>query len=507
MAALGGRWRRGLAIALPIAAGIGITLILEASPPWRTLVATIQGVGFDPGRTAMITAWIAAGIAAAVTAALSRNLAAGAICGTAFFVGGYEVSWAAQLVASPPSLPGLPEQLVTASLVMNLLTMASASIVLNFVAAATAEALSFLAVRRKAAVPVVSVTRRRHSPWDWGWRGIAMLVLAGSTLAAIRGVDPLIRYGPDFQTFQPVPVRAAPGLHQTVGPAAPTATPEPGRLFYRQFDSQAMHGMRSFGVYLPPGYNYYAGYSYPVLVLLHGDPGSVLDWGHLGIQDLLNAAIARGLVPPLIAVIPDGNGTVSSATQWANRRDGRDQVESSVLELMRLIDRDYRTLADPGQRLIAGLSSGGFGAANLAARHPDQFGIAISLSGYFAALGPVFGGDPAYISANSPFDLVRDRPAARTVDYLLVVGTSDPSFWRAAERFAAELARLRVPHSLRLLPGAHQGRVWITGLLISLEQVKAHVWPAAPSPEHPGGRSGRSPAAAAFVAGQARVLL
>jgi enterochelin esterase-like enzyme len=147
-------------------------------------------------------------------------------------------------------------------------------------------------------------------------------------------------------------------------------------------------------------------------------------------------------------------------------------MESSVLELVAQVDQEYRTLAGPHHRVIAGLSDGGYGAANIALRHPDVFGMAISLSGYFKAEGLAFGDDRAYMRANSPASIVRDQPASRTVRLILVAGTSDGQYLRNTEAFAAELDRWAMPHALVRLTGGHESSVWTSGLVIGLQQLK-----------------------------------
>jgi enterochelin esterase-like enzyme len=227
---------------------------------------------------------------------------------------------------------------------------------------------------------------------------------------------------------------------------------------------------RKFFVYLPPGYQLpsAAARRYPVIYLLHGDPGSPPDWIHLGAPALMDEGIDRRLVPPMIMVFADGNGRVGGATQWANRYDGRDRVEDALLELVTTVDQRYRTLPDRRDRFIGGLSSGAFGAANLAARHPGIFGTAMSFSGYFIARGPVFGGIKTDIWANSPYDLVQVKSAARTVDYILAVGSSDPRYERSTVAFANELSQLRVAHSLHFVAGAHSSSAWIEALQYAL---------------------------------------
>jgi enterochelin esterase-like enzyme len=148
-------------------------------------------------------------------------------------------------------------------------------------------------------------------------------------------------------------------------------------------------------------------------------------------------------------------------------------MESSVLELVAQVDQEYRTLAGPHHRVIAGLSDGGYGAANIALRHPDIFGMAISLSGYFKAEGLAFGDDRAYMRANSPASIVRDQPASRTVRLILVAGTSDGQYLRNTEAFAAELDRWAMPHALVRLPGGHQALQPLQ-LPVDLQRLRRH---------------------------------
>jgi enterochelin esterase-like enzyme len=262
-----------------------------------------------------------------------------------------------------------------------------------------------------------------------------------------------------------------------VDPAHPAAPPEPipshGQLLDEVYHSTAMGEDRHFLIYLPPTYGLKRAVSrqYPVLYLLHGDPGGPSEWVQFGAINIFDAGIAAGAMPETIVVLPDGNGHVTAATQWANRFDGRDRIEDAVLELIDTVDQDYRTIPDRAHRLIGGLSSGAFGAANIAARHPDTFGIAMSFSGYFVAIGPVFGGVPSYIRVNSPYYIVQDEAAAKTVRFILVVGSLDPTYLKTNRAFADLLGRQGVPHSLDVLGGGHSADIWQSGLALGMTRV------------------------------------
>jgi S-formylglutathione hydrolase FrmB len=129
-------------------------------------------------------------------------------------------------------------------------------------------------------------------------------------------------------------------------------------------------------VLLPAGYDSPSQRRYPVLYLLHGASGNQTDWTTQGDAVALTARL------PLIVVMPDG-GSGGFYTNWFNNgRGGLPRWEDwHVKRLIPYVDSHYRTLATRGERAIAGLSMGGFGTFSYAARHPDLFTAALSLSG------------------------------------------------------------------------------------------------------------------------------
>ena len=424
------------------AAAIAVVAGLASSPLWVALRGGLLFLDFDPDRASLIAAWAACLALAALAGALTGRPWPATLVATAFLAVTHVAPWAWSAVVAPPVLLGSAEQLSPPAL----LGEAAAMLAVGFLVAIPGAAGGSMIGAAAAAL------RRR---WSWG-RLTAMVAVSLAALVVVMEAGPLLRYGPAHGLYLP----AGTGLVPT------------GRVLVRTFHSEAMAADRPFAVYLPPAYGQQGARRYPVVFLLHGEPGGYRDWLNLGLAPILDSAIANGSLPPLIAVMPEGNGEVTKAAQWANAWDGRDRVEDSVLELVRLVDRQYRTLADRRHRVVGGFSEGGFGAANLAARHPGLFGTAISLSGYFTAEGPVFGVNPAYQHANSPSQLLRSPGPARGVAYLLAAGDQDGRYRRASEQFAAELDRLGVRHELFLLSGGHEGGVWTSGLVLCLQEVK-----------------------------------
>ena len=250
----------------------------------------------------------------------------------------------------------------------------------------------------------------------------------------------------------------------SVSPSQPATS----RIAQASFYSQAMREQRSFDIYLPPSYDHAHDRRYPVLFLLHGDGGRINDWAAIGLQAKMDLAIANGLAE-MIVVMPDGSGHFGDETDWANRADGSDPIEDQVLELVTFVDKTYRTQPERSTRFIGGLSSGGFGALNIALHRPDLFSVAMSFSGFSTADDPeadsgVFGDDPTYLAQNSPSALVSSQAAAGDIYYVLSGGRDDAYFQHRMAEFSAELDGLGIAHDFHVVPGGHDGNAWSAGL-------------------------------------------
>jgi enterochelin esterase-like enzyme len=263
-----------------------------------------------------------------------------------------------------------------------------------------------------------------------------------------------------------------------VDPARPTQ-PALSRIVAGSFYSQAMQTQRQFQIYLPSSYEGDRNRTYPVLYLLHGDGGRIGDWAAFGLQAKMDQAIAGG-APAMWLEMPAGSGRNGDLTDWADRWDGSDRVEDQVIDLLRFIDQNYRAISDASTRFIGGLSSGGFGALNLALHHPDLFSTAVSLSGFVAADDPqadpdVFGEDEAYIQRNSPAALVTSQPGAGNIYYVLSGGYDDRYFTQRMVDFSAELDRAGIAHEFHVVPGGHDATAWAAGLDFGLAHLAAQI--------------------------------
>jgi diacylglycerol O-acyltransferase / trehalose O-mycolyltransferase len=126
-------------------------------------------------------------------------------------------------------------------------------------------------------------------------------------------------------------------------------------------------------ILVPAGYDANPARRYPVLYLLHGSYDDYRSWTDKGAAEKITAGLDA------IVVMPD-NGNGGWYTDWF--RPGPPRWETfHIGQLLPWVDEHYRTIPTRGERAIAGLSMGGFGAMSYAARHPDLFSWAASFSG------------------------------------------------------------------------------------------------------------------------------
>lgn len=235
---------------------------------------------------------------------------------------------------------------------------------------------------------------------------IGMIVIVGLSTRSWRGrrrarasgtaAAPTVAAFAIFFAALPAAARAQAPAASDSGPVAFPA----GELVRREYRSETFGETRAIQVYLPPGYDAAAARPYPALYLLHGVMEDETAWWAKGrIDEILDDLIARGVVEPMIAVMPLGYGFPDAATRAPEMLSPlTDQLavaeafaEGLLGEIVPLVDREYRTRADAGSRAIAGLSMGGSQALYVGLNHPETFDHVVSLSGALIMFGGRYG--------------------------------------------------------------------------------------------------------------------
>jgi enterochelin esterase-like enzyme len=126
---------------------------------------------------------------------------------------------------------------------------------------------------------------------------------------------------------------------------------------------------RRMTVYTPPNYN--SKKAYPVLYLLHGAGGNDTDWTvNMRANYILDNMIAAGTVKPMIVVMPDTNvGTNPSSTITQDQFINNELMKT----IIPYVQQNYRTVAGPQGRALAGLSAGSFHSRDGLFKDPEEF--------------------------------------------------------------------------------------------------------------------------------------
>lgn len=197
-------------------------------------------------------------------------------------------------------------------------------------------------------------------------------------VGAPPSVQPQVPYGPT--TPLPAHVAAATGADRAAyQPAFQAEGDGVVRAVWRGPASGARGLVR---VWTPPGYSPTDGHTYPVIVFLHGYPGSpdgVIE--RLKARTLLTDLITAHKMPPAVFVIPDANlGGVPSCADIPGAPQAQTWISRDIPKMVRTA---FPNVSDHRQDwLVVGVSSGAYCAGRSALVHPEVWGAAGMMSGY-----------------------------------------------------------------------------------------------------------------------------
>ncbi|PHQ30604.1 alpha/beta hydrolase-fold protein [Leeuwenhoekiella nanhaiensis] len=147
------------------------------------------------------------------------------------------------------------------------------------------------------------------------------------------------------------------------------------------FPSPSTKTSRRAFVYTPPGYHLNSDKEYPVLYLQHGWGEDETAWMNQGRANLImDNLIAEGKIEPFIIVNTYG---MTNEIKWGGIRDFDIKYFQTVLteELIPYVDSHFRTLDNPENRAMAGLSMGGMETRMITMNKPGLFQYYGLLSG------------------------------------------------------------------------------------------------------------------------------
>jgi S-formylglutathione hydrolase FrmB len=215
---------------------------------------------------------------------------------------------------------------------------------------------------------------------------------------------------------------------------------------------------------------------WPVLYLLHGATGQHLNWTQSSDVEAFTQAT------DLLVVMPDGGEKGWYSDWWNGGRGGAPMWETFHLdELAQLLERNWHA---GKRRVIAGLSMGGYGAMEYAARRPGMFLAAASYSGAVDPLGggldigtqDLWGSPVAQAEVWKAHDPVNLAAALKGTALYISYGDGTPGpldqagasrddleTWIAGlnKTFVARLRELKIPATVEAYgPGTHDWPYW-----------------------------------------------
>lgn len=233
-----------------------------------------------------------------------------------------------------------------------------------------------------------------------------------------------------------------------------------GNLSQVWYDSPTIGVTRRMFVYTPYGYENNKG-KYPVLYLLHGAGGDEDAWSTMGRTcQIMDNLIEKGLAKPMLVVMPNGNpGQQAAKTallpeKTFDRNDPKFAdiyVNSIVKDIVPYIEKNYKVIASPGSRALAGLSMGAGHTIRCTNLYPGFFSYICPLSN-----GIRIADDKAKADYDNQFKALKK---AGYKLYFLACGDTDFLF-ESAKLLDKTLTDNGLKHTFYVTPGGHTWSNW-----------------------------------------------
>lgn len=221
------------------------------------------------------------------------------------------------------------------------------------------------------------------------------------------------------------------------------------------YTSTPLQQLRNLHVYLPPDYFSQPAKQFPVLYLRHGGGDNESSWGQESGRApvILENLIAHKEAVPMIIVM--SNGLTDGSWAGGSTKEGMLQLEQELLkDIIPLVEKQYRVLANKENRAIAGLSMGGGQAYIMGLRNLDTF----SWIGEFSA-GIL--SDPAFdINERIPGIYEKASTINKQLKLLWIgCGSDDPRI-AGHLQLATTLKQKGIQYEAYNIPGGHEWKVW-----------------------------------------------
>jgi enterochelin esterase-like enzyme len=289
-----------------------------------------------------------------------------------------------------------------------------------------------------------------------------------SDLFGARSTQVMLHHGGN--AHQAAAARLQGGIGAAVAPALLPPLPQPGaRVQTFMVSDQPAHADGRVMVYLPLGYDQRSRRTYPVIVGLHGFPGGPRSFVALNFLSTIDTLTAEHRLAPTIVVIPRIDTPASLDTECTNGGPGEPQTDTWLShDLPQWVVHHFRAQTKRTSWAAVGYSYGAWCAASLSMRHPDVFGAAVVMLGYFR---PDFSRsyDPLTAATSRGYDLVRiAETSPPPVAMWVLTSREDPVSYPSTSKFLS-VARPPLDVSATVLAhGGHRDKVFTPYVLPAL---------------------------------------
>lgn len=218
-------------------------------------------------------------------------------------------------------------------------------------------------------------------------------------------------------------------------------------------------------VYTPPGYDDDVNKKYPVLYLQHGGGEDETGWPVQGKVDfILDNLIAEGKAKPMLIVMDRGYAVDPSRRRVETKPgDLRAAMANNafpdvlVKDIIREVDKTFRTIPDRDHRAMAGLSMGGFQTFQTTMTNLDKFAYVGGFSGA-AFLDPGSDITKAYDGVWADAESFNKKIKVM----YLSIGTVEPErMYKSVNNFHLSLEKAGINHIYYESPGtSHEWQTW-----------------------------------------------
>jgi S-formylglutathione hydrolase FrmB len=247
-----------------------------------------------------------------------------------------------------------------------------------------------------------------------------------------------------------------------------------GKVEYTTFHSNSLASDVNCAISLPASYSKDSNKRYPTVFFLHGLFNDEKDWEERGVEAKLDELRASGKVGEFIVAIPYGANSF-----YLNAKNGARYEDAIVKDFIPFVDKNYRTIPEAKNRMIAGISMGGYGALMIAFKHPEMFaGVAAHCAALFEEIPKpptsskdargkyryelatkIYGNppDPQHFQQNNPLYLVKANNAKiKDLKIYFDIGQQDRyGFEKANQDLDSILTNANIKHEFYFVEGEH----------------------------------------------------